>query len=257
MFRKDTARFRKVSGRVDGPRPPAPHRNSTGFRRRRRRRRRRTGSRQVRADGAGRQGRVGVSTLPPPHPAGRGVWHAPAGRLRPPYPPEQRPNHDPPGTGERVRYGWGQRRAVSSGPPERSPVGGGPPVRPGNPGPVAPDDRPARAPPGRTARLHALRNRPLARPRGAIRGWSLAGRRRKAGRATAVRTPPSRMVNGQTAAAVSVGSTSAQEEPSSAERATASSTSWTCNASAKEGVGSTPVATASMKSRISCVNECS
>lgn len=73
MFRKDTAGFRKVSGWVDGPRPLAPHRNSTGFRRRRRRRRRRTGSRQVRADGAGRQGRVGVSTLPPPHPAGRGV----------------------------------------------------------------------------------------------------------------------------------------------------------------------------------------
>ncbi|RAO45565.1 hypothetical protein PSN01_05337 [Micromonospora saelicesensis] len=73
MFRKDTARFRKVSGQVDGPRPLAPHRNSTGFRRRRRRRRRRTGSRQVRADGAGRQGRVGVSTLPPPHPAGRGI----------------------------------------------------------------------------------------------------------------------------------------------------------------------------------------
>lgn len=149
-----------------------------------------------------------------------------------------------------------RRRAVSSGPPEVS-GGGGPPVRPGNPGPVAPDDRPARAPPGRQARLHALRYRPLTRPRGAIRGWSLAGRRRKAGRATAVRTPPSRMVNGQTAAAVSVGSTSAQEEPSSAERATASSTNWTCNASANDGVGSTPVATASMKSRISCVNECS
>lgn len=202
-------------------------------------------------------GRVGSASRPClPRIRRSGRWHAPAGRLRPPRAPEHLPNHDPPGTGEGVRYGWGQRRAVSSGPPEVT-GGGGPPVRPGNPGPVAPDDRPARAPPGRGARLHALRCRPLARPRGAIRGWSLAGRLRKAGRATAVRTPPSRMVDGQTAAAVSVGSTSAQEEPSSAERATASSTSWTCNASAKEGVGSTPVATASMKSRISCVNECS
>lgn len=232
MFRKDTAGFRKVSGRVDGPRPLAPHRNSTGFRRRRRRRRRRTGSRQVRADGAGRQGRVGVSTLPPPHPAGRGI-----GMPRPGV------------SGRRDGRCYQVLRNF--------PGGGGPPVRPGNPGPVAPDDRPARAPPGRGARLHALRCRPLSRPRGAIRGWSLAGRLRKAGRAMAVRTPPSRMVDGQTAAAVSVGSTSAQDEPSSAERATASSTSWTCNASAKEGVGSTPVATASMKSRISCVNECS
>lgn len=53
------------------------------------------------------------------------------------------------------------------------------------------------------------------------------------------------------------GSTSVQDEPSSAERATASSTSWTWRASAKDGVGSVPLATASRKSRISWVNECS
>lgn len=254
MFRKDTAQF--PNSRVDGPRPPAPHRKkhrlptsasaaTTPDR-----------SRRVRADGAGRQGRVGVSTLPPPHPAGRGI-----GMPRPGV-SGRRAHRKPDRTTTRRKPASGCGRNGGSGGRSHQVLriftgGGGPPVRPGNPGPVAPDDRPARAPPGRTARLHALRCRPLSRPRGAIRGWSLAGRRRKADRAMAAGSPPSRMVNGQTRAAVSVGSTSAQEEPSSAERATASSTSWTCNASAKEGVGSTPVATASMKSRISCVNECS
>lgn len=256
MFRKDTARFRKVSGRVDGPRPLAPHRNSTGFRRRRRRRRRRTGSRQVRADGAGRQGRVGVSTLPPPHPAGRGI-----GMPRPGVSGRRAHRNTDRTTTRRESAsgcgtgggGGGRCHQVL----RRSPVvavlrcGRGIPVRSHRTTVLLVRHRAV------GARLHALRSRPLSRPRGAIRGWSLAGRRRKAGRATAVRSPPSRMVDCQTAAAVSVGATSAHEEPSSAERATASSTSWTCNASAKEGVGSTPVATASMKSRISCVNECS
>lgn len=61
---------------------------------------------------------------------------------------------------------------------------------------------------------------------------------------------------GQAASSASAGSTSVQAARS-AERVTASSTSWTCNASANDGVGSTPVATASTKSRIWWVKECS
>lgn len=85
-------------------------------------------------------------------------------------------------------------------------------------------------------------------------------RRRDRGRIGNVR--PGRRVPGraggrQTGTAVSAGSTSVHDELFSAERATASSTSWTCSASAKEGAGSAPVAIASMKSRIWCVNECS
>lgn len=212
---------------------------------------------RVRADGAGRQGRVGVSTLSPRiRPARALAWRAPAGRLRPPRPPIYRPEHDSPEIGERMRYGWGQRRAVPSGPPDlhrwwrsSGAAGESRSGRTGRPscscatGPYGPA---ARSPMPTSSRL-----------RGAIRGRSLAGRLRKAGRAMVVRTPPSRMVNGQTAAAVSAGSTSVQDEPSSADRVTASSTSWTCNASANEGAGSTSVATASMKSRIWCVNECS
>lgn len=62
---------------------------------------------------------------------------------------------------------------------------------------------------------------------------------------------------GQAATVTRAGSTSVQDEPRSAERVTASSTSWTCNASANEGSGSVPVATASTKSRIWWVKECS
>lgn len=65
------------------------------------------------------------------------------------------------------------------------------------------------------------------------------------------------VVPGQAATVTSVGSTSVHDEPSSAERTTASSTSWTWRASANDGVGSVPVAIASRKSRISWVNECS
>ncbi len=256
MFRKDTAGFRKVSGRVDGPRPLAPHRNSTGFRRRRRRRRRRAGSRQVRADGAGRQGRVGVSTLPPPHPAVRGI-----GMPRPGVSGRR---------ADRITDRTTTRREPASGCGTGG-GGGGRCHQVLRRSPVVAVLRCGRGIPVRSHRTTVLLVRHRAVGPGctlsetdlcpghgaqSVAGPSPVGFR-KAGRAMAVRTPPSRMVNGQTAAAVSVGSTSAQEEPSSAERATASSTSWTCNASAKEGVGSTPVATASMKSRISCVNECS
>ncbi len=73
MFRKDTALFRNVFGPGGWAPSARPHRKehrlptsasaaTTPDR-----------SRRVRADGAGRQGRVGVSTLPPPHPTGRGV----------------------------------------------------------------------------------------------------------------------------------------------------------------------------------------
>lgn len=67
--------------------------------------------------------------------------------------------------------------------------------------------------------------------------------------------PPPRRVQAGTAS--SVGSTPVHEEPSSAERITASSTNWTCKPSANEGAGSTPVAIASTKSRIWWVKECS
>jgi hypothetical protein len=256
MFRKDTARFRESFG-PDGWAPPArpvPVRRRSGV--------------GVGGDddgpalgtGTGRRGwqtgSVGVSTLSPPHP--------PTGALACP----DRTSQVAAPTGstgvrsavrrrtEAVRVGAAAGDVIgSSGSPGGG--GGGPPVRPGNPGPVAPDDRPSvrhRALEGPAAHSPEPTS---SRPRGANRGRSLAGRLRKAGRATAARTPPSRMVRGQTVTTVSAGSTSVHEDPVSAERVTASRTSWTCNASAKEGAGSVPVAIASMRSRIWCVKECS
>lgn len=241
---------------MNGPRPPAPHRDGTGSRHRRRRRRRRAGFRH----GCGQTGLVGRvgRRLDPASPAsGRpGRRRAPTGRLRPPCPPDRRPVYGPPDVGERKRYGWGQRRAVPSGPPDRRgwwrSSGAAGESRSGRTG--RPSCSCATGPYGPAARPPVPTS---SRPRGANRGRSLAGRLRKAGRAMAARTPPSRMVRGQTATAASAGCTSVHEEPISAERVTASSTSWTCNASAKEGAGSTPVATASMKSRIWWVKECS
>lgn len=106
--------------------------------------------------------------------------------------------------------------------------------------------------PHRTAVL-LVRHRAV-RPGGTSSGTGLvptAGRKPRPG--------PRRSVPevAQAATGASAGSTSVHEEPSSADRVTASSTSWTCNASAKDGAGSTPVAIASMKSRIWWVNECS
>jgi hypothetical protein len=249
MFRKDTAV-------VEGPRPPSPHRIGTGFRRRRRRRRRRTGSRPgYRQTGLGRQGRVGVSTLSPPHPTSRGVgMPRPGVSGRRAHQVTERSTTRRMSASARGTGGGngGRSEQVLRCPPMVAVLrcGRGIPVRSHRTTVLLVRHRAVR--PGRT-----LSDADLVPAAGRNPRPVLAGRLREAGRAMAVRTPPSRMVDGQTVAAVSAGSTSVQEEPSSAERATASSTSWTCNASANEGVGSTPVATASMKSRISCVNECS
>lgn len=241
---------------MDGPRPPDPHRK----------RRRIPASAsaatttdrlpiRVRADGAGRQGRSAsrpclprirpVRALACPDrtsqvaaPTGSSTGTRPAGHRRT----------------TTVRVGAAANGAIGS---SRSPgwwrsSGVAGESRSGHTG--QPSCLCATGPSGPAAHLPVPTS---SRPRGANRCRSLAGRLRKAGRATAARAPPSRSGQGQTATAVSAGSTSVQVDPTSAERVTASSTSWTCNASAKDGAGSVPVAIASMKSRIWWVKECS
>ncbi|SCL17134.1 hypothetical protein GA0070616_1209 [Micromonospora nigra] len=228
------------------------------------------------ADGRGWQaGAVGVPTLPPPHPAGRTTARPTGG-------------HQETGSAVRRKATWLRRQETGSavrrrggsawaaveagrgtvssgwpgpagrrgGPAARgtgwcvgAPVGGGwwcggepcgsPDVRSsgaaGESRSGRTGDRPARA-------IRAVAAR-MARP---------VRRRPRPDRGAQPRTVPRRSASGvaQAATVASAGSTSVHEEPRSAERVTASSTSWTCNASANEGVGSAPVATASMKSRI-------
>ena len=77
-----------------------------------------------------------------------------------------------------------------------------------------------------------------------------------AGRRGAQPRRPSPALAGRSQAAISAVSTSAQLRDA-ADRSTASSTNCTCSASVNDGAGSWPVATASIRSRISWVNECS
>ncbi|PRY23917.1 hypothetical protein CLV70_11449 [Pseudosporangium ferrugineum] len=65
---------------------------------------------------------------------------------------------------------------------------------------------------------------------------------------------PSRRGQGQTVARAASTGTQADE---AADFSTASRTSWTWRASAKDGAGSSPAATAAIRSRTSWVNECS
>ena len=141
-------------------------------------------------------------------------------------------------------------RAGGRGPPPRRRAGR--PVRPGNPGPAAPDGRAGSCRP----RLGAAARSP-GRPRPGRGAQPRPGPRRSARRA--LRAAPRH-------ASAWIGSGGHRGErrlhlgpggARSAERATASSTSWTCSASANDGRGSAPVATASMKSRIWWVKECS
>lgn len=256
MFRKDTARFRKSFG-PDGWAPPARpvpvrHRPGVGV----------GGDDDGPGLGTGtdrrgwQAGSVGVSTLPPPHP--------PAGALACPDRTSQvaAPTGSSTGVRSAVRRqaeavrvgaaagdvigssgspGWWWRSSGAAGESRSGRTG-----RPSYPCATGPRW------PGCTLSGADLVPAAGRKPRPVPRRSAPESRSGDGGANTAVADG-----QGQTVTTVSAGSTSVHEEPVSAERVTASSTSWTCNASAKDGAGSVPVAIASMRSRIWCVKECS